>query len=91
VRDQAVPQTVLVGVVLVSSFLVSYVRARAEGLGIECQVGIFTRSERIAVIVLGLLFGQFDHVLVAALAAIALFSVITVVQRLYEVWKKTRT
>jgi CDP-diacylglycerol--glycerol-3-phosphate 3-phosphatidyltransferase len=89
-RAQALPEIVLVGVALVSSFMVSYVRARAEGLGVECQVGIFTRSERIALLVLGLLFAQFDYVLVAALSIITFFSVITVGQRLYEVWKRTK-
>jgi CDP-diacylglycerol--glycerol-3-phosphate 3-phosphatidyltransferase len=89
-RAQALPEIVLAGVALVSSFMVSYVRARAEGLGVECQVGIFTRSERIALLVLGLLFAQFDYVLVAALSIITFFSVITVGQRLYEVWKRTK-
>jgi CDP-diacylglycerol--glycerol-3-phosphate 3-phosphatidyltransferase len=82
---------VLVGVALVSSFLVSYVRARAEGLGVECQVGIFTRTERIAVLVLGLLFGSFTYALPIAMMTIAFFSLVTVGQRLHEVWKRTRT
>lgn len=90
-RAQALTEVVLVGVALVSSFLVSYVRARAEGLGVECQVGIFTRSERIVVLVLGLLFAQFHYVLLAALVIISFFSVITVGQRLYEVWKRTKS
>lgn len=89
-RAQALPEIVLVGVALTSSFLVSYVRARAEGLGVECQVGIFTRAERIAVLVLGLLLARVDYALLAGLAIIALFSTITVCQRLFEVWKRTK-
>ena len=89
-RDQAIGEVALVGVALISSLLVSYVRARAEGLGIECQVGIFTRSERIIVIVLGLLFSHFDYVLISALIIITILSTITVIQRLYHVWKQTR-
>ena len=42
---------------MILSFMVSYVRARAEGLGIECQVGIFTRAERVIILALGLLIG----------------------------------
>ena len=89
-RDQAIGEVALVGAALISSLLVSYVRARAEGLGIECQVGIFTRSERIIVIVLGLLFSHFDYVLISALIIITILSTITVIQRLYQVWKQTR-
>jgi len=89
-RDQAIGEVALVGAALISSLLVSYVRARAEGLGIECQVGIFTRSERIIVIVLGLFFSHFDYVLISALIIITILSTITVIQRLYQVWKQTR-
>jgi CDP-diacylglycerol--glycerol-3-phosphate 3-phosphatidyltransferase len=42
---------------LLGSLLVSYTRARAEGLGLECKVGIVTRAERVVLIALGLLFG----------------------------------
>ncbi len=48
---------------LVSFLMVSYTRARAEGLGIDCQVGIFTRSERIAALVIGLLLSHFGIIL----------------------------
>lgn len=89
-RDQAIGEVALVGVALISSLLVSYVRARAEGLGIECQVGIFTRSERIIVLVLGLLFSHFEYVLIGALIIITVLSTITVIQRLFHVWKQTR-
>ena len=80
----------LSGAAMVTSFLVSYARARAEGLGIDCEVGILTRSERIILLVLGLLFSGFGFVLPAVLVAIIVFSSITVAQRLYVVWKKTR-
>jgi len=42
---------------LLGSLLVSYTRARAEGLGLECKVGIVTRAERVVLIALGLMFG----------------------------------
>jgi CDP-diacylglycerol--glycerol-3-phosphate 3-phosphatidyltransferase len=80
----------LAGMAMISSFLVSYVRARAEGLGVECEVGIFTRTERIAVLVLGLLLSGFGYAMPAALLVIAILSSITVGQRLFQIWRKTR-
>jgi CDP-diacylglycerol--glycerol-3-phosphate 3-phosphatidyltransferase len=47
----------LVVLALLGSFLVSYTRARAEGLGIECKVGLVTRAERIVLVAVGLLSG----------------------------------
>ena len=76
----------LVGVALIGSLLVSYIRARAEALGLECQVGLFTRAERVIVLVLGLLLNQ----LIVALAIIVVFSFITVSQRLLYVWRQTK-
>jgi CDP-diacylglycerol--glycerol-3-phosphate 3-phosphatidyltransferase len=42
---------------LLGSLLVSYTRARAEGLGLECKVGIVTRAERVVLVALGLMSG----------------------------------
>ena len=90
-RDQSTAKVALVGLTLISSLLVSYVRARAEGLGLDCQVGIFTRPERVIVLALGLILSGFNYVLVVALAIILVLSSITVGQRLYHVWKQTKT
>jgi len=76
----------LVGVALLVSPLVSYIRARAEAMNLECQVGLFTRAERVIVLVLGLLINQ----VVIALAIIAVFSFVTVGQRLVHVWQQTK-
>jgi len=76
----------LVGLALLGSFLVSYIRARAEATGLECQVGLFTRAERIVVLALGLLVNQ----AVIALAIIVVFSFTTTVQRLVYVWQRTK-
>ena len=76
----------LVGVTLLGSLLVSYIRARSEGLGVECQAGLFTRPERVIVLALGLLLNQ----IVIALAIIAVFSFITAGQRLLYVWQQTK-
>ncbi len=69
---------------LVTSFLVSYVKARAEGLGFECKVGIAERLERLAIMIIGLLF----DIVLAALALLAALSTITFVQRLLHVRKQ---
>ncbi len=71
-------EIVLIFAVLIGSFLVSYIRARAEGLGLECKVGLFTRAERVIVLAVGLLVNQ----VVIALWILAVFVYITVVQRL---------
>ena len=76
----------LIFVTLFSSQLVSYIRARAEAMGIECQVGIFTRSERVIVLILGLWLNQ----IIIALTIIAVFSLITAGQRLLYVAGKAK-
>jgi len=90
-REQLIAQTLLVGVALLGSLLVSYIRARAEALGLECQAGLFTRPERVIVLALGLLLNQISYALVIALGIIAIFSFITIVQRLLFVWQQTKT
>ncbi len=89
-REQSVAHILLVGVALLGSMLVSYIRARAEALGLECQVGLFTRAERIIVLALGLLLNQIDNALVIALAIIVVFSFFTIGQRLIYVWQQTK-
>jgi CDP-diacylglycerol--glycerol-3-phosphate 3-phosphatidyltransferase len=81
----------LVFLTLVGSLLVSYIRARAEAAGLECQGGIFTRSERIIVLALGLLLSSLPNALVIALAVIAAFSFFTAGQRLLSVWKNQKS
>jgi len=78
--------TLLVCLALLGSLLVSYIRARAEALGMECQVGIFTRAERVIVLALGLLLNQ----IVIALAIIVVLSFFTAGQRLIFVWQQTK-
>ena len=85
--EQSFTGILLVGVALLGSLLVSYIRARAEALGLECQVGLFTRAERVIVLALGLLLNQ----IVIALAVIIVFSLFTIGQRLLYVWQQTKT
>jgi CDP-diacylglycerol--glycerol-3-phosphate 3-phosphatidyltransferase len=74
-------------VALAGSFLTSYARARAEGLGIACSVGLLERPERIALLLAGLLFGRLA--LMAAIVVLAVLSVFTFLQRVRHVRKIT--
>ena len=90
-RDQSFAQILVVGAALVGSLLVSYIRARAEALGVECEAGLFTRTERVIVLALGLLLSQVvDYALLIALAIIVVFSFVTIVQRLIHIGQQTR-
>lgn len=72
--------------VMFLSFLISYIRARAGGLQIDCEEGIFTRTERILTLVLGLfLYRLFDSIFYALLV-ITVLSAVTVIQRIYIVY-----
>jgi CDP-diacylglycerol--glycerol-3-phosphate 3-phosphatidyltransferase len=75
-------------VALAGSLLTSYARARAEGLGLECKVGLFERPERVAVTIAGLLFGE--RWLVGAVLVVLLFSWLTVLQRIVHVHRILR-
>jgi len=91
--EPAFPQQwiiIVIAIALTGSFLVSYVRARAEALDLECQVGVFTRTERVIILALGLLFSAIDYVLPAAVGIIALLTGVTVVQRLLFVYQQTK-
>ncbi len=81
---------VLAVVALIGSFLVSYTRARAEGLGIQMKEGWFTRLERMIVLVLGLfstlIIGELG--LMIALGILAVLSNLTAVQRILATKQK---
>ncbi len=68
---------------LIGSFMTSYSRARAEGLGLECSVGILERPERIVLLVVGLLFG--GRILDAVVVLLAILSIYTFIQRVMHV------
>ncbi len=87
-----VPAVMVCMVAVLSSLVVSYARARAEGLGLECKVGIAQRAERILglgvpSLVVGA--GPDAWVLVSIVTVLALMSVITVVQRFVYVYRIT--
>ncbi len=87
-----VPAIILCMVAIIASLLVSYTRARAEGLGIECRVGLVQRAERIVGLgVPTVLFGAGPGALLleAIVAVLTLASAITVVQRFVYVYRVT--
>src|SRR3954449_9276437 len=77
-------------VAVLASLMVSYTRARAEALGVECKVGIATRPVRVVILAIGLVFargaglGDFE-LLEPAVYVLAALSVVTVGQRIWHV------
>jgi phosphatidylglycerophosphate synthase len=82
-RHDNLPGMALCVLTLVSSFLVSYVRARAEGLGKNCREGLMERPERILLLSLGAMTGF----IVPILWILLILTQFTVFQRMYHVWK----
>lgn len=77
----------LLAFTLVGSLMVSYTRARAEAVGIECKEGLFQRTERIAVLIVGLLTGW----MMPVLWILAVFTNLTALQRIFDVYAKSRS
>jgi len=71
---------------LSTSFLVSYIRARSEGLGLKETRGIFTRTERLIVLNISL----FTNTLIIALWIISIMGLITIFQRFLYSWKSLK-
>ncbi len=87
-----IPAVIICMVAIIASLLVSYARARAEGLGLECKVGIAQRAERIVGLgVVSLVAGTGGRAMAleVTVAVLALASVITVVQRFVYVYQVT--
>lgn len=74
---------------LAGSFLVSYSRARAEGIGIPATVGLAPRTERLVLIIAGIALAGLGFVpgLIGAIAIIVALTVATVIQRIWHVWR----
>lgn len=70
---------------LVGSIMVSYARARAEGLNISCKVGLFTRLERFILLTITLLTKQ----LLIGLVALAFLTNFTALQRMFHVYRQS--
>jgi CDP-diacylglycerol---glycerol-3-phosphate 3-phosphatidyltransferase len=76
-------EVVLLFFALLGSVMVSYARARAEGVGYTCKVGLLTRMERILLLGVGLILGWTRMTLLV----LAIFTWITVLQRITHVYK----
>lgn len=70
---------------LVGAFLISYSRARAEGLGENCKYGLMERPERIILIS----FGAISGLITPVLWLLVILTHFTAIQRIYYVWKVT--
>ena len=66
--------------------MVSYTRVRAEAVNIECKEGFFQRTERIVVLIIGLVTGW----MLPVLWILAIFTNFTAGQRIYDVYRKSR-
>ena len=89
-----VAAVIIAVIALAGSLLVSYARARAEGLDLECKVGIAQRAERILGLGVPTLFfgaGPDGLLLLALVSVLALVACITVVQRIVYVYRLTRS
>jgi CDP-diacylglycerol--glycerol-3-phosphate 3-phosphatidyltransferase len=77
-------------VAVLGSLMVSYTRARAEALGVECKVGIASRAVRVVILSIGLVFakgaglGSFE-LLAPAVYVLAVLSLFTMLQRIFHV------
>ena len=78
---------------LIGSFMVSYSRARAEGIGVSAEVGLAPRTERLALVIGGIAVAGLGLpvVLVGVLWVIVGLTAATVVQRIWHVWRSTQS
>jgi CDP-diacylglycerol--glycerol-3-phosphate 3-phosphatidyltransferase len=75
----------LILVAAIGSLMVSYTRARAEAVGVECKVGFMTRPPRVTIMIVAMILDQVP----IGLAVIAATSLYTAFHRMYEVWRLT--
>ena len=72
--------------------MVSYVKARSEGEGISCDIGLLTRTERLVIIITGLFFSGifYEGIILYTLGLITVGTWFTVLQRLIHVYRKDK-
>jgi CDP-diacylglycerol---glycerol-3-phosphate 3-phosphatidyltransferase len=86
--DEAAVAAVVIAVL--ASLMVSYTRARAEALGVECKVGIADRAVRVVILSAGLILADLE-LIEPAVYVLAGLALITVVQRIWHVRSQLRT
>jgi len=77
------PALTATALALIGSFMVSYCRARAEGLGLDCEVGLLQRPERIVILGIGMIAP--DYLLTPVLILLAVLTNLTAAQRMRHV------
>ena len=80
-------EALLAGVAMTFSLMTSYTRARAEGLGFECEVGLLERAGRVVILSLFSLTGF----LIAGVGLVAVGALVTTAQRIFHVRRLTKT
>ncbi|MCL0079812.1 CDP-alcohol phosphatidyltransferase family protein [Dehalococcoidia bacterium] len=84
-------EILLIYFTIVGSIMVSYVKARAEGLGLRSEVGLFARPERVILLALGLLLSRISPVaLLVVLWILAVGTMLTVLHRLIHAWRQMK-
>ncbi|MBA2449988.1 MAG: CDP-alcohol phosphatidyltransferase family protein [Chloroflexi bacterium] len=83
------PALTATALALIGSFMVSYCRARAEGLGLDCEVGLLQRPERIVILGIGMIAP--DYLLTPVLILLAVLTNLTAAQRMHHVGKLFET
>jgi len=86
-------QVGLIYAVVIGSVMISYARARAEVLHLDCEVGLMARPERIVILAVGLILAQATNevALTVILAVLCLSTYYTVAQRIVHVYRITRS
>ena len=86
-REDDTMAVIVTALALAGSFMVSYCRARAEGLGLDCEVGLLQRPERIVVLGIGLMLAEIAApiALVGVLFVLAIMTNVTAAQRMRHV------
>jgi CDP-diacylglycerol--glycerol-3-phosphate 3-phosphatidyltransferase len=74
---------------VLASLMVSYTRARAEALGVECKVGIASRAVRVVILSIGILFADLG-LLAPSVYVLAGLGTVTVLQRIFHVRSELR-
>jgi CDP-diacylglycerol--glycerol-3-phosphate 3-phosphatidyltransferase len=75
---------------LIGGFLVSYVKARAQALSLECDGGFAERAERVIILLTAVGFAGLGvpYILAIGIWILAISSLATFVFRVYQVWKQ---
>lgn len=86
-------QVGLIYAVVLGSIMISYARARAEVLNLDCEVGLMARPERIVILSVGLILAQAtrEFALTIILAGLCLSTYYTVAQRVFHVYRVTKS